>query len=53
VVGGAGVDHPVSGGGVNAMVPKATAREAWSHFLANGDQVFGVGVPGGRRRGGT
>jgi hypothetical protein len=37
VVGGTGVDHPVGGGGVIAMVLKLAARKAGSHPPASGD----------------
>jgi hypothetical protein len=45
VVGGVGVNHPVSGGGVIAMVLKAVARDAWSYTPASRDQGVDAGVP--------
>ena len=53
VVRGTGVDHPVGGGGVIAMVLNAAAREALSQPPAGGDQGVEVWVPGGRSAGGA
>jgi hypothetical protein len=46
-----GVDHPVGGGGVIAMVLKEAARDTESHPPDNGDQGVGMGVTGGGREG--
>jgi hypothetical protein len=50
VVGSTIVDNPVRGGGAIAMVPKAAAREAWSHSPASGDQGAELTTSVARRR---
>lgn len=45
MVGGVGVNHPVRGGGVIAMVLKAVARDAWSYTPDSRDQGVDAGVP--------